>query len=46
MKRLSRKELQEMIRNMQKVEKIKEKSHAYHKKEEKDLDQLLEAIEE
>lgn len=46
LKRLSWKEIQEMQRNMKKVEDIKEKSKAYHKKEIKDLDQLLKAIEE
>jgi hypothetical protein len=35
-----------MKKNMKKVEDIKEKSKVYHKKEMKDLDQLLKAIEE
>jgi hypothetical protein len=34
-----------MKRNMKKVEDIKEKAHAYHKQEEKKLDQLLDTIE-
>jgi len=45
-KRLSWKEIQEMKNNMKKVQHVKEKSQVYHKKEMKNLDQLLENIEE
>ncbi|MDR2189714.1 MAG: hypothetical protein LBP53_00505 [Candidatus Peribacteria bacterium] len=42
MKRLSRRELQKMLHNMNKVKDVEEKSKAYHQKEVEQIDQFLE----
>jgi len=44
LKKPSRKEIQEMITNMRKVEDIKEKSKTYHKKEFEEIEKLLDQI--
>lgn len=41
MKRLSRKDLQEMKKNMKKVKHVAEKSKVYHQKEVEQMDQFL-----
>ncbi|MDR2415112.1 MAG: hypothetical protein LBD75_00385 [Candidatus Peribacteria bacterium] len=41
MKRLSRRELQEMKKNMKKVKDIAEKSKAYHQNEVQQMEQFL-----
>ena len=43
-KKLSWREIQEMIKNMQKVKDIEQKSQQYHNNEKHDLEQLLEQI--
>jgi hypothetical protein len=40
-RRLSRRELQEMKKNMQKVKTVEEKSKAYHQEEIEQMDQFL-----
>ena len=44
LKRPSRREIQEMIANMKKVDTVKEKSDTYHQKEVEKLEKLLDLI--
>lgn len=43
-RRMTRREIQEMIKNMQKTWVIHEKAKEYHKKEEKEAEDILEKL--
>ena len=43
-RRMTRREIQEMIKNMQKSWIIQEKAKAYHKKEESEADDILKKL--
>jgi len=45
-KRMTRKQMQEMIKNMQKSEVISNKSKIYHKKEELEAEDILKQLNE
>ena len=45
-KRMTRKQIQEMIQNMKKVKIVNEKSKKYHKSEEDEADNILKKLDE
>lgn len=45
-KRMTRRQIQEMINNMKRSEIVNEKSKQYHKQEEKEADDILKKLED